>query len=229
MKKRVAAALAGILIIASIVAFGIVFSVDEVTEVYEKGAAFSGLASGEISQLAGVCLGDNIFGIDETAAAKKVAERFPDNSVVIQDIERVFPDKIIITIKQRVPVVAIALESGGYALADIDFQLDKRAEEVDFSLLIAVPDLMIKNTFNTEGCRRLREAMLAVKNCGYNDEAMVSLVESIHFAGEDVVFTLRTGGTITASGNGAQLYEHFAAKLGFYLQLSDAERADADL
>jgi hypothetical protein len=228
MKKRVAAALAGIMIITGIIAFGIVFSVDEVTEVYEKGAAYSGLASGDIAQISGIHLGDNIFGIDENAAAKKVAARFPDHSVVVQDIERVFPDKVIIRIKQRIPIVAVAMASGGYALADIDFQLDKRADEVDFSLYIAAPDVVIDNSFHTESCIRLRAALLAVKACGFCDEAIAAFVQSIRFSGEYDIYTLRTGATITVAAD-ANLNAAFMEKYNIYLQLPETEKAAADL
>lgn len=226
MKKRVAAALAGIMIIASIAAFGIVFSVDEVTEVYDKGAAFSGLNSGDIAEVADIHLGDNIFGIDETAAAKKVAAHFPDHSVVVQDIERVFPDKVIIKIKQRVPVVALALKNDGYALADIDFQLDRRADEVDFSLLIAAPDIVVDNTFNTEDCRTLRKALLAVKDCGLSEEGIAALVKSIRFECGSIIYTLRTGGIITVSKDNISA---FAAKFAQYIPLNDEQKLLADL
>ena len=87
----------------------------------------------------------------------------------IESIERVFPNKVIINIKQRLPVAAISVDGGGYALADIDFQLDKIVgeTEVDFSCLIAAPYLSVSDTFNTPPMKRFREGLLAVKSAGF--------------------------------------------------------------
>ena len=71
MRKRLIAAVAGILIVASIVAFGIVFAISEVTEAYECGAAATGLESGEIATLAGISPGDNIFASTKRRQSKR--------------------------------------------------------------------------------------------------------------------------------------------------------------
>lgn len=230
MKKRIFAAVAGILIISFITAFGYVFAVSEVIEVYENGIDKPKLQSGSIAKMANIMPGDNILSIDETDAIKNVSDNFPDNSIDIMDIERIFPNKVIITIKQRLPVVAITAESGGYALADIDFQLNKKVTEANFESLIFAEGLTVTNTFNTPEIKRLRDALLAVKAAGFTDEGLTAFVESIRLGqANKVEFLLRSGGAIWVEGTTEQLIAQFAAKYETYLSLNDAMRREAYL
>ncbi|HOB64104.1 MAG TPA: hypothetical protein PKH08_02990, partial [Clostridia bacterium] len=218
MKKRIFAALAGVLIIALVTAFGVVFSVDEIVEVYDGDASATGIKSGDIAGIAEISIGDNILSINETEAKDKVSEYFSDNSIDIYDIERVFPNKVIIKIKHRLPIAAVTVESGGYALADIDFQLNKIEEEADFSKLVFIEGVTVKNTFNIPELKRVREGLIAAKSAGFSNEALASFIEKVNLTPEGkIVFTLRSGGVITIEGQGEQLSAAFKDKYSKYL------------
>lgn len=230
MKKRIIAVLAGVLIIASVITFGMVFSVREVTEVYEDGSTAT--KGGDIAAIAGIFPGDNILGINETTAIRRVSDAFPDNSIDIGDIERVFPNKVIIKIKQRLPLVALPCEGGGYALADIDFRLNKKLQDGDAELLsvILAEGIFIKDSFNTPEAKRLREALIAAKSAGFDDRGLAAFIASISLSAQDsVIFTLRSGGVITCTGFGESLINEFSSKYALYLTLSDIERSNANL
>lgn len=230
MKKRIFAALAGVLIITLVTAFGVVFSVDEIVEVYDGDASATGIKSGDIAGIAEISIGDNILSINETEAKDKVSEYFSDNSIDIYDIERVFPNKVIIKIKHRLPIAAVTVESGGYALADIDFQLNKIEEEADFSKLVFIEGVTVKNTFNIPELKRVREGLIAAKSAGFSNEALASFIEKVNLTPEGkIVFTLRSGGVITIEGQGEQLSAAFKDKYSKYLNLSDKLRPGANL
>ena len=82
--------MAGVLIIALVTAFGVVFSVDEIVEVYDGDASATGIKSGDIAGIAEISIGDNILSINETEAKDKVSEYFSDNSIDIYDMEKGF-------------------------------------------------------------------------------------------------------------------------------------------
>jgi cell division septal protein FtsQ len=73
------------------------------------------LAQNTIKGLLAVCKGENIFEADLASAKEYILSNYPEIRTVI--INRVFPDKLVLTVRPRRPVAQISLPSG-FCLVD---------------------------------------------------------------------------------------------------------------
>lgn len=232
MKKKYILIIASILVIALIVACGQIFTVRHVSVVFLNK---TGLADESgILEASGLNKQKNIFNIKENEIKEKVAASFDDNSIVVTDIERVFPNEVVVYVKERIPVFCLKVYSAEgkelYVPTDKDFQRGKiySAEEITEKnyLLIDITGFEVYETFDVKECIYLRTLANALIDKGLEEEALPHLIESVAF-GEDVL-TLTLRGTAAkwivsqenVQGEVSSAYERYVA-------LSDEERYGA--
>lgn len=216
MKRRLTAVIVGIFILAAIITFGKVFSVRTIEEVYAVSPTL--VSEGEILDKSGIELGDNILNINETAVKAAISKLYPDNSVAVTDIERVFPNKVIIYVQERTPIMAIqsASEVGSYGIADIDFQLNRLvpAEETDLSKLMLVNGITVDKSYNYTSFRAIRE-VLSGFTAYVPDYVLPEIIESLDYTTDVITVNMRNGKTIKATSDAAA----FSAALKNYFEI----------
>ncbi len=225
--------IAGICLIGIVFAFGQIFSIAKIDVYYEKAPLTA--KTNEIVQASGINLGANIFTVDEKAAAKRVEAFYIDNSVAVLDIERVFPNKVILYVKERSPVFAIPLKNQieKVVITDQNFVRSQIFDTNNATLdtLINVEGCAISNTFNTPEIIKLNEIRKGFNSLGIADEALTAFIESIVFE-ENVVIILRNyNGTklnIDISSD-AKISNNLILKYNQFLALSAQDRFGADL
>ncbi|MDD4316172.1 MAG: FtsQ-type POTRA domain-containing protein, partial [Clostridia bacterium] len=161
MKNKYITITVGILIVIAIVVFGNVFLIKSIDVVFERKPL--NVNEANIVEASKIAIGSNIFSLDEKSAAAGIADFYPNNTVYVQSIERVFPNKVIIYVKERTPVLSVAYDDGGEECipTDIDFQMTRKAliADIDFDKIIIVSGVSVLNTFNTSEFLRLKEGI----------------------------------------------------------------------
>ena len=151
MKKRYLSVAIGLIIVAVITIFGNICKVNKVEVEFEKEPVF--VDAVEIFENSKIKMGSSILSLNENVVKKNVMESYEENLIAVTDIVRVFPNKIIIYCVEHTPMVAVNVkgENGVYAIADGDFQLDKKVakEEADLSSLILIEGVEVDDTYNT--------------------------------------------------------------------------------
>lgn len=232
MKKKYILIIASILVIALIVACGQIFTVRHVSVVFLNK---TGLADESgILEASGLNKQKNIFNIKESEIKEKVAASFDDNSIVVTDIERVFPNEVVVYVKERIPVFCLKVYSAEgkdlYVPTDKDFQRGKiysyeELAEKDY-LLINITGFEVYETFDVKECVYLRTLANALTDKELEEEALPQLIESIAFGEGVLTVTLRGTAakwTISEDDVKGDVYSAYDA----YVALSDEDRYGA--
>ncbi len=197
MKSKYIAITIGILIVIMIVVFGNVFLIKSIDVVFTRNPVDIDEAS--VISSSKIVLGSNIFSVDEKDAAKAISSHYPNNTLAVLDIERVFPNKVIIRVKERTPLLVVPYGDEGteFVPTDIDFQMTAKvsAENIDFDA-ITVNGASVTHTFNTLAFKRIRETLLAFVELGFTEEGMIAFVESISLSAEKLRIELRRSNTV---------------------------------
>lgn len=107
-KKRLIAMFVSLVVIIILcVLGGAVFVVQDIQIVIESGDDIE-IANEEIIKTANISYGKSIFAISESKVVSNIEGHFP--TLKVRGIERVFPNKIILKIAERVPIIAIKFE-----------------------------------------------------------------------------------------------------------------------
>lgn len=198
--------IAGICLIALIFAFGQLFAVRKIDVYYHKAPLKA--KTGEIIQASGIGIGTNIFIIDEKATIKKVEAYYGDCSVAVVSIERIFPNQVLLYVKERVPVFALALKSDAekWVITDEGFSLSQivtQSSYSDFNSLIKIEGFVVENTFNTQNVVKLNEIRKGFNALGIEEEALSTFIEKIAFEDGQARIYLRyyQGATLTININ----------------------------
>ncbi len=186
--------IAGICLIAIIFAFGQLFSVKKIDVYYYKAPLR--VKTEEVIQASGISIGTNIFIIDEKSAIKRVEAYYGDYSVAVVSIERIFPNQVLLYVKERVPVFALPLkdEAEKYVITDESFALSRivaQSECNDFDNLIKIVGITIENTFSTPNVAKLNEIRKGFNTLGIGEEALATFIESIAFEDNQAKICLR--------------------------------------
>lgn len=230
MKKGIVAILIALAIVVSIVVFGQIFNLNSVSVRFEN---YSAVSEEEIISKSGVDIGQNIFVLSDKNIKTNVENAYPDRSVAVTDVEKIFPNKIVITVKIRKPVFSIGVASGeGVIPTDLDFQLNKikDANSVDTDALIVINDLKVNGTFDIEPFKVIRRASKAFLANGFNESSFVSFFKAIDYSTDKLSFVLRDfdGAKLvvstTDSSDDAILLQVGRLMEKFY-QIPEAERA----
>lgn len=190
MKKAVLAIVISLCLIVAVVAFGRVFTVQSVIVDFDAPSAVSGE---NVLKESKINVGDSIFGINEYEVSERIESAYTERNIEVKNIERVFPNKIIFYIHERVPVFAIPAETGGYRLADIDFQLNvlKEKEELEEDIII-VSGTSVHETFNVEDCFKLKELADALQTKGMDAYAVRHWIDSVEFNGTQCILETKS-------------------------------------
>ena len=111
MKKRFKyiGVIIGICLISFIFAFGQIFAVTKIEVYYAKTPIQA--KTNEIIDASGLKLKTNIFSIDESVLINNVNRNYTDKSVSLIDVERVFPNRVIFHVKERIIVFAVPMSA----------------------------------------------------------------------------------------------------------------------
>ena len=152
----------------------------------------------------GISKGDSIFAIDESAATASVEKANPTLQVV--DIERKFPNKVVIYIAERTPLMAIALEPSGngetkYAVVDGDLKIldvvsvDGTAGLTTVSNFTLAGDEESVGSFVTEKSAWLKGIVEGAKKVSFVESRFTSFVKDVRYGQTRVYVTTNTGVT----------------------------------
>ncbi len=219
MKKKYVVIAVSVLIIALIVAFGQIFTVRDISVVFHNKTGLTDEA--DILKVAGITYKKNIFNVKEGEIKQKIASNFTDRSIVVTNVVREFPDKVVIYVKERVPIFRMqtySSEGTAYVATDKDFQRNAVQKEGENSVkLIEVTGYEVRETFDVKECIALREVAYALIGEGMSEEALPYFIEKINFSGDALEITLAETKAVlrvkmtTATADTAKLYKKYIA------------------
>lgn len=232
MKKSIIAILIALVIVAGIVVFGQIFNLDSVSVRFEN---YSPISEEEIISKSGLSEGQNIFILSDKNIKNNVESAYPDRSVAITDVETVFPNKIILTVRIRKPVFLFQTVGGEKVVpTDVDFQLNKMkdANSVDFASVIPVSGLKVDGTFDSEPFKVLRRAAKAFLAHGFTETSLVSFFSEIQYSTDKISFVLRNFGgarmeVSTADPSDDAILLEVSRLLQKFYEIPEANRAGA--
>lgn len=191
MRKKYIAIAISLVLIALIVTFGQIFTVQNVKVVFNNETDIATETS--IIDLAGIDSNTNIFSLKESVIKSAISDYY-SNAITV-DIERTFPNTVIIHVSERIPMFLLSVDNDnheGYIYTDKDFQrsdiYDETASDVK---LIEVIDFTVKSTFDTAECIALRQVAATLIGLGMEDNSVIALIDSITIESENLIIKLR--------------------------------------
>ena len=199
MKKKIAVLFICILLVALVSVLGGIFNVKSIKVLLigkqEEVSPADIIADSELQ------LGESILNINETTIKTKVNRANSDRSIEIYDIERVFPNKIILKVQVRNPLFLIESEKGKKYLADVDFQLNKEDKGESFQkTLIPITDYKLKNNVNFDNKVNFdNEELMPVKYVTlsmlkvWDIDAIRAIFNKIEIKDQEITFFTQSG------------------------------------
>lgn len=228
MRKKYIAIIISIILIASIITFGQMFTIKNIKVVYEN---YTDIADeGTILRLAGIGGNTNIFSLREKEIRNAVSSYY--SKAVKIDIERSFPNTVIIHVMERAPMFVINVLNetyNGFIVTDKDFQRSDIVEEDIEKHLILVKNFSVKNTFDTNECLILRKIASTLMDLGLNEVSINSFIDNIDFANEKIVINLRQNNAIWILDKNKDISIQIQQIYYNYLALTQIQREDAEL
>lgn len=215
MKKKYIIISICVVIIALIAVCGQVFTVRNIGVVFYNKTGLADEA--DILAASGLDSRNNIFNVKESEIKRKISAAFPDNSIVVTNVERRFPDEVVIYVKERTPVFKIEVNSSSeeksFVATDKDFQRGKiqKEDELASLKLITVTGYVVNDSFDVKECVALRNIAKALTDKNMSEEALPYFIESVDVSGDEL--------TIKLAETGALLY----------VDIDKAEEETADL
>ncbi len=224
MRRNVVSVVIGLIIVALVTFFGNVCKIEEVEVAFKKEPVSADAV--EIFENTDINLGDSILSLNENVVKRNVNESYVDNSIAVTDIVRVFPNKIIIYCTEHVPTCAVAKkgEPNVYAIADVDFQLNKvvNKEDLDLSSLILIEGVEVDDTYNTPSFRLIRETLQILQEEGLDNVALVELIEKITLDESSIILYTRDGYRLTCSYGSVDLSSSLKNAYSTYLNQTNS-------
>lgn len=186
MKKKYIAIIIAVVILVAIFTFGQVFTVKTVDVVFENDTAVA--TDAQIVNLAGVEHDKNIFSFKEDDVIELINEKY--NNALKVSIERIFPNKVIIKIKERIPMFVLEVNNANYSgfiATDKDFQRTDKIDTESMDNLILIRGYTVKSSFDTEQCRNIRILANTLIDAGMKYEAVSVFIDQIYFNGSEMV------------------------------------------
>lgn len=222
MKKRYLSVVIGLIIVAVITIFGNICKVNKVEVEFEKEPVF--VDAVEIFENSKIKMGSSILSLNENVVKKNVMESYEENLIAVTDIVRVFPNKIIIYCVEHTPMVAVNVkgESGVYAIADGDFQLDKKVakEEADLSSLILIEGVEVDDTYNTSTFQIINKVFKAFEEEGLDYKAQAKFISTLTFGVGSITIVTRDGNTLNVDYSSTDVAESVKSEYQNYLNVS---------
>lgn len=209
MKKRWISVIIGCVIVALIAIMGNVCRVRSVT--VEFDGQTTNVTAEDVFAASGIEMRRSILGINEVTVKQNVNLAFGDNSVYVRNIERVFPDRVIIYAEERMPLCAVRLrnpekfgyeEGDGYGVTDIDFQMNMVASNAEVSGrdLIYIDGITVSDTYNTSSFAYVHKIFEAFESLGMNASAQKKFIKRITLVAGGAEIALRDGNTVILTG-----------------------------
>ncbi len=227
MKKRWISVIIGCVVVALIAIIGNVCRVRTVIVKFDNQPV--NVTADEVFRASGIETRRSILGINEITVKECVNGAFGDNSVYVRNIERVFPNKVIVYVEERMPLCAVKLrdpekfgyeEGDGYGITDMDFQMNAVANnaEVAGRDLIYIDGVTVSDTYNTSAFAYIHAIFTAFEDVGLNASAQKKFIESINMTSAGAEIKLRDGNAITVSGTKDGLKEEIRERYADYLK-----------
>ncbi len=237
MNKKIIAVILGLLVIIAVAVTGQLFNVKSI-EVSYVGEENLDIDTKKVAELSQISVGQNIFTIDENVAEDTI-EGYYTNMLKVNDIERVFPNKVVIYVEARDLLFSVKDGQNNTYVTDCDFQVNgiKVNPNADMSKdgeLIAINGVTITNTFNISQLKIAKQIVSGFKTLGFDDIGLKRFVKSFDFSNDIVTITLRQyeGTTITLGINTQDpnsMISTLSASLTKLYQYNDADRAGKTL
>lgn len=195
MKNKYLAIFLATLLLAGIIVFGNIFLIKSIDVVFEKNPTFSNQEA--VVNASKIAMNTNIFTLDESKATENIVSHFPNNTIAVLDIERKFPNKVIIYIKERKPLLIVSynVENGEECIpTDMNFQMtDRKAKnEIDFDA-IKVSGVAVTNTFNLAPFKAMNEIIKTFGELNFSEEGIVTFIKEIKISTSKIEIILRNG------------------------------------
>ncbi len=226
MKKRWISVIIGCAIIALIAIAGNVCRVRTV-EVRFDGPQ-TDVTAEEIFSASGIDMRRSILGINENTVKENVNKAFADHSVYVRNIERKFPNKVILYVEERIPICAVKLsdparfgyeDGDGYGITDMDFQMDavgSRAEAEE-SELIYLEGVTVSDTYNTSAFEYVHKIFSAFESLGFDADAQKKLIAVITVGSNTATVKFRDGYVMELDATQEELAQKVQTEYGAYL------------
>ena len=198
MKKRYFSVAIGLIIVIVIAIFGNVCKISKVDVEFEKTPV--SVSAVEIFENSKIRMGSSILSLNENLVKKNVMESYDENLIAVTDIVRVFPNKVIIYCVEHTPMVAVSVKGDNtvYAIADGDFQLDKKVakDKVDISSLILIEGVEVDDTYNTSTFKIINKVFKALEQEGLDYNAQAKFIAKLTFGVGSLTVTTRDDKTL---------------------------------
>ena len=211
MKRNPLPILIAVVIIAVISTMGAILRVKEIS------VEISGenVIAEDIVNFSRIKEGGSILSLNEIDAINRIESAYSDNSVKVEGIERVFPNKVVIYVKERTPIFAVKRKNTDkYVLTDIDFQMSRKAENnVDITSYIVVKGVEADVSFDNDNFKILNGVFSALDDRTDNVKGLVSEVQF----GDVIFITTRDGFVMQVDKNASDFQQEISREYTKYI------------
>ena len=195
MKKKYIAIIICVIFIALIVLFSNIFLIKTVEVVFE-GQPKSATKE-EILTASQIELNTNIFNLNEKRVKENICRYVDNNLISVIEIERQFPNKVKLVIKERRPIIIVPYknsQSGQCIPTDIDFQLVKERDinQIDFDA-IWIKGVYADKTFNINHFLQINEILKQFLEIGFTEESLIAFISEIEVKADTIHLYTRFG------------------------------------
>lgn len=213
MKKKIAVVAICILLVSLVSILGGIFNVHSIKVVFlDKN---ENMSTSDVLAQSGLELRSSILNINEKTIKAKISKAYPDRSVVPYDIERVFPNNVIIKVKGNSPLFCIKSIDGKTFLTDLDFQLSKEVQELtEDNEYIHIKNFELGKDASFNGKKELLTIHYAVKSLleYWSIDALRSILSDITIANDDVKIATKAGDIFEVKILSSYKYEDLSDK-----------------
>ena len=211
MKRNPLPILIAVVIIAVISTMGAILRVKEISvEISGENVIVE-----DIVNFSRIKEGGSILSLNEIDAINRIESAYSDNSVKVEGIERVFPNKVVIYVKERTPIFAVKRKNTDkYVLTDIDFQMSRKVENnVDITSYIVVKGVEVDVSFDNDNFKILNGVFSALDDRTDNVKGLVSEVQF----GDVIFITTRDGFVMQVDKNASDFQQEISREYTKYI------------
>lgn len=211
MKRNPLPILIAVIIVAIIATMGAIMRVKEVSvEIVGEN-----VIAEDIINYSRIKEGGSILSLNEIDAINRIESAYSDNSVKVEGIERVFPNKVIIYVKERTPIFAVKRKNTDkYVLTDMDFQMSRNIDaNTDLTSCIVVKGIEVDVSFDNDNFKILHGVFSALEDSVDDVETLVSEVQF----GDVISITTRDGFIMSVDKNTSDFQQEISKEYTKYI------------